>query len=108
MIFTLWLTFVVGALALYTIGYYTRNDLLRILAVLLLFTCGSTLDPLGGGIDINTGAIANYSLITNQTANATQIDIYTNYSSHLYGFYMMAVALLTLVYILFERRYPGK
>ena len=108
MLFPLWLTFVIGSLVLYTVGYYTKNDLLRILGVLLLFTCGSTLDPLGGGINITTGAVANYSLIDNATANASQNDVYTNYSSHLYGFYMMAVAILTLVYILFERRYPGK
>lgn len=85
-----------------------RNDLLRILGVIFLFTLGLALDPISGGVDICTGAIANYSLITNLTATATQIDIYTNYSSHLYAFYTMIVALFTFVFIMIERRYPNK
>ena len=107
-LFIVWLTFVIGALALYTIGYYTKNDLLRILAVILLFTCGSNIDPtMGGGIQISTGANVTYTLIDNVSTLGSQGDTYTTFSSHLYGWYMMAVALLILIYILFERRYPN-
>lgn len=107
MIYQLWLTFFCSSLALLVFGYYMKNDLLRILAVLLLFMSGMALDPIGGGIDLNTGAVANYSLIDNVTSHATQIDTYTNYGYHTYGFYMMMVAIGTLVFIFFERRTPN-
>jgi hypothetical protein len=96
-----------GALLLFGLGYYMKNDLLRILAIILFFTCGMALDPLGGGINVPTGANVTYVLTSNTTSIGSQTDTYTNYQSHLFGWYMAITALLSLVYILIERRFPN-
>jgi hypothetical protein len=108
MIVELWLFFVILSLALYTVGYYTKNDLLRILAVILLFSAGLQLDPVGGGVDLGLASHAQWNISNTVTPYNNITTVYTNYSSHLYGFYMMITALLSFVFIMFERHYAKK
>jgi len=97
MILTLWSSFVGLAVILFVIGYYMRNDMLRILATLLFFLMGQVLEF--SGVEYIVGQTANITL--NSTILAYQ---YSTYTSHIFGFYMSIVGLLTFVYILFERR----
>jgi len=100
MMLTLWIFFVVVAVALFTIGYYVKNDLLRILAVIFFFCTGLSLET--EGLNYVSGAV------TNITSNYSSIvNTYATYNSHLFAFYMMIVAAFTLVYIMFERRHPN-
>jgi hypothetical protein len=108
MIMELWMYFIGIAVLLYVIGYYTKNDILRILACIFIFSLGMQLDPLGGGILYNSGTLTNYNATLYPFSTADGTGIYTTFSSHLFGFYLMVTGILTFVFIMFERRWSFK
>jgi len=118
------------AFALLFYGWYSRTDLPRLLGFLLIFLLGTFFEPaIPGVIEFKSGEnVSSYYVYGNnfdgyhwdgynttapvQTdkgawlfhSETIENDIYTEYSNHTLGFYIMIMGLLGFVLVMVDRR----
>ena len=120
------------AFALLFYGWYSRTDLPRLLGFLLIFLLGTFFEPaIPGNIDYLSGKTINQTYVygdnysnthwaydtDSPTCNPSNLDcvalfhietiennIYSEYTNHTLGFYIMIMGLLGFVLVMVDRR----
>lgn len=106
MILELYAGIVIFSLILLWYGWHTHTDLYRIIALLILFYCGTALSPAFpdniGKVEIQTGLIETVAGATTTTTYT-----YENFESHTLSFWLVITSILGMVMVWVSRRPDG-
>lgn len=101
----LFVTFLALALFFITLGYSFKNneaDIFKIVGFGFLFFLGVLLIPgTPGHLEFKTGQVETLDISTNTT---TVDNTYTNYDSHMFGFYIAIAAIFGFINMFATRR----
>ena len=105
-IFTLWL---IAAFVLSFYGYYTKSDMFRIFGAALFVILGLTVEPATSNL---FGPLQyEYTYTVTQINGTTSQFVepqYSNYQSHVIGFYLALLGSFSIYNIFMDRREVGK
>lgn len=108
MILELYVTFLALSLTLLIIAYWKEKPILQILSYAILFATGLIMMnlslPFTGtpGIQYKTGENTTYTYNGTDITATAQVNTYTTYTNHTYGFLISAAAALLIFLLLFD------